>query len=187
MSCCGSTPDFNEIDEVSRLVSSKTRRVPAHVARQRLSGRPRRGPRCGVADGVGLCGEAGPAALGPKASVLGAEIRLGEIRRAVRRVLAGQTRALALDHGWLGEGGQQPVAEEPAGQGRGRAWKPVRDRPGSVIRRCAGGPRRRGQDGRRLARPTISPRSIFVNWPIPSRSRRPMPPRRGSQKSCARG
>ena len=91
--------------------------------------------------------------IGVQASVLGAQIRLGKIRRAVRCVLARQTGAIAIDDHGLGEGGQQPVAEKPAGQ-------PVRTPPASEaatdqVPSADEAPersRRRGPHGRRLAR-----------------------------------
>ena len=36
MSCCGTAPGFDEMDEVSRLRLGQARRLPAHAARQRL-------------------------------------------------------------------------------------------------------------------------------------------------------
>ena len=114
MSCCGTAPDFDEVDEVSRLVSAK---LAAFLRTLRDNGFA-----VGLAEGqdaaalmaAGYAGKAGPAALGVQASVLGAQIRLGKVRRHVRCVLARQARPLALDDDRLGEGGQQSVAEEPA-------------------------------------------------------------------------
>ena len=80
----------------------EARGVSPDPARQRLCRRPARRPRRRGADGGGLCRNARAAALGVQASVLGAQVRLGQIRRPVRRVLARQAGELALDHHGLG-------------------------------------------------------------------------------------
>jgi len=95
----------------------------------------------------------GLVALRVQAFVFGAEVRLGKVRRAVRRVLARQAGEVAISDRGLGEGGQQPVAEKPAGrQVRTNRAARNRDRPDSIRRRCARGALRRRPLGRRLAR-----------------------------------
>ena len=165
----------------------KTRRVPEDPARQRLCRRPAGRPGRGLADGGGLCRKARPVALGVQASVLGAQIRLGQVRRAVRRVLARQAGAVALDDHGLGEGRQQPVAEEPAGRQIGTGSQRGRDRSGSrpPTMRPRAAPAKAAWKAPRA--PTIWPRSISARWPIPTRSSRPMRSRRGWQRPCARG
>ena len=187
MSCCGASPGYDEIDEVSRLVAARLVGVPENPARGRLRRRPAGRPGRGLADGGGLCRKAGAAALGVQASVFGAQIRLGKIRRAVRCVLARQARAIALaDHG-LGEGRQQPVAEKPAGQQVRAGRRRGRDRPHSLEptmrRRTA--PAKAARRARHA--PTILQRSISARWPTPSRSGRPTRSRRNWQRPCARG
>ena len=74
-------------------------------------------------------------------------------------------------------GGQQSLAEEPAGRGERQAGsETATDQLPSSDDAPEGGSRRRPH-GRRLARRTILPKSISASWPIPSRSRRPMRPR----------
>ena len=81
MSCCGTNPGYQELDEVSRLVSAK---LAAFLKTLRDNGFP-----VGLAEGqdaaalmaAGYAARAGPAAFGIQASVLGAQIRLGEVRR----------------------------------------------------------------------------------------------------------
>ena len=117
---------------------------------------------------AGYARKTGPAALGVQASVLGAQIRLGQIRRPVRCVLARQTGAVALaDHG-LGQGRQQPVAEKPAGHAAGARRQRRRDRPGALGRRCAGATAPAKAAWKAPRAPTISPRSISARWPTPT-------------------
>ena len=187
MSCCGANPGYDELDEVSRLVSTKARGVSANLARQWICRRPARRPGRGGADGGGLCGQARPAALGLQAPVLGAQIRLGKIRRAVRRVLARQAGQVAIGHHGLGEGRQQPVAEKPARQqvraGPAARRRRIRCRPRTKRRSIA--PAKAAWKAPRA--PKISAKSISARWPTLTRSRRPMPSRRGWQGPCARG
>ena len=132
MSCCGTNPGFEEIDEVSRLVAAK---LAAFLRTLRDSGFAvglQEGRDAASLMAAGYAEKPGPVAVSLQASVLGAQSRLGQVRRAVRCVLAGKTRAIAVDDDWLGEGGQQSLAEEPAGHqigtGRGRS----RHRSGSL-------------------------------------------------------
>ncbi len=171
MSCCGTSPDFEEIDEVSRLVSGKLAAFLKTLRDNGFRGRPARRPGRGGPDGGGLCRKARPVAFRVQASVLGAKIRLGKIRRAVRRVLARQARAIAIDHHGLGEGGQQSVAEEPAGCQRPSAPeakpRPTRFRRPTMRPRSA--PAKAAWKAPRA--PTIWPKSISAKWPIPTRSK----------------
>ena len=62
MSCCGTSPGYEEIDEVSRLVSAKLAAFLKTLARHRLCRRPAGRPGRGGADGGGLCRKARPVA-----------------------------------------------------------------------------------------------------------------------------
>ena len=187
MSCCGDSPGYDELDEVSRLVATKLAAFLKTLREAGFAVGPQGRPGRGVADGGGLCGKAGPVALRVQASVLGAQDRLGAIRRAVRRVLAGQARALAVPTVWLDQGGQQPVAEEPAGYA-GRSPRQARPPPTRFPRPTM---RRRGAPAKAAWKapraPTILPRSISARWPTPTRSGRRTRSRRGWQEPCARG
>ena len=188
MSCCGTSPGYDELDEVSRLVSAK---LAAFLRTLRDNGFA-----VGLAEGqdaaslmaAGYAAQAGPAALGVQASVLGAQIRLGQVRRAVRCVLARQARALALaDHRARRKAANNPSLKSLQDTAAEQARQRDRDRPDSVRRRCAGGSRRRRPHGRRLARR----QSRRGRFPQAGRSRadrsRPMTPRRGWRRPCARG
>src|SRR5207253_10302328 len=94
----------------------KTRGVSHNPARLRLCRGSARRPECGYRDGSGLHRKTGAVAFSIKTSVLGAEIRLGQVRWHLRRVLARQAREIAISDHRLGEGGQQPVVENLARQ-----------------------------------------------------------------------
>jgi len=109
MSCCGPGANYDEIDEVSRFVVGK---IAAFLATLRDNGFA-----VGLYEGqdaASLMTTGYAARFGVQTSVFGTQIRLGQIRRAVRCVLARQAPKVALDDDGFGEGRQQPVAEEPA-------------------------------------------------------------------------
>ena len=132
MSCCGSNPGYDEIDEVSRLVAAK---LAAFLKTLRDSG-----------FAVGL--QEGRDAVALMAA--GYAEKPGLLRSAFKHLFSarktdwdrfdglfdafwlGKTRAIALADDWRGEGRQQSLAEELAGQqigtGRGRGGH----RPDSV-------------------------------------------------------
>ena len=120
--------------------------VPAHAARQRLCRRPRRRAGCGLADGIRLCRAARSVALGVQASVLGAQVRLGKVRRDLFDAfwLGKRVRSRSLADG-LDQVREQSVAEEHAGAARSRAAispRPTRCRPADDA------PSSRGGEGR---------------------------------------
>ncbi len=141
----------------SRLRRARRGLAPCHVeagrvsqnpARQRIRRRPRRRSGRGGTDDGGLRGQTGPVAFGVQAPVLGAQIRLGKIRRHLRRVLARQARAVAVDDHGLVEGREQSVAQEFGGQPTVR--RRDGDGSGSIHRRCRRRSRRRRPHGRGL-------------------------------------
>ena len=117
MSCCGASLRRRTRSTRSRAWSRQSsRRSCATLRDNAFAVGLREGQDAAALMAAGYAEQPRPAALGVQASVLGAQVRLGKIRRAVRRVLARPAGALALADAGLGESGQQPVAEEPAGQ-----------------------------------------------------------------------
>ena len=110
MSCCGTPPAYDELDEVSRLVSQKLAAFLRTLRDNAFAVGLQEGQDAAALDGGRLCGAARPAALRVQASVLGAKVRLGKIRWNLRCVLARQARALALDDVRFDQSRQQPVA-----------------------------------------------------------------------------
>ena len=186
MSCCGASPDFEEIDEVSRLVSGKlaaflkTLRDNAFVVGLHEGRDAAALMAAGYAEKPGLLRVAFKHLFSARKSDWDKFDGLFDAFWLGRRV------QIAIDHHGVGEAGQQPVAEEPAGSAIRTRRKRNGDRPVPSADEAAED--RAGEGRMEGARaPTIWPRSISVSWPTPTRSNKPTSPRRGWQRSCARG
>ena len=187
MSCCGASPDYEEIDEVSRLVSAK---LAAFLKTLRDN-----------AFAVGLQEGQDAAAL----MAAGYAEKPGLLRSAFKHLFSARKSDWdkfdgLFDAFWLGKRvksrsittGSAKPANNPSLKSlqdtrSERARKRSRDGPDSIRRRGARGVAPAKAAWKAPRAPTIWPRSISANWPIPTRSSRPMPPRRGWRRPCARG
>ena len=171
MSCCGDSPGYDELDEVSKLVATKLAAFLKTLREAGFAVGPREGQDAASLMAAGYAEKPGLLRSAFKHLFSARKTRLGAVRRAVRRVLARQARPLALPHGRLDEGGQQPVAEEPAGYAvaarRQARPRPTRFRRPTMRRRTA--PAKAAWKAPRA--PTILPKSISARWPTPTRSR----------------
>ena len=116
MSCCGASPNYEEIDEVSRLVSAKLAAFLKTLRDNGFARRPARRPGRGRFDGGGLCRKARPVAYrrSNTCSRRGNPTGTGSTGCSTRSGSASGCRSRSITTG-SAKAGQQSVAEEPAG------------------------------------------------------------------------
>ena len=186
MSCCGTPPTLDEMDEVSRLVSAQARRLPATLRDNAFAVGLREGAGCGGADGGRLSRE-----------------RPGLLRSAFKHLFSARKADWEkfdglFDAFWLGKrvrsrsatSGSAKAANNPSVKSlQERRGEPRRGRdgPGPVQRRGRRRTVRAKAASKARRAPKTSPRSISARSPIRPRSRRRTPSRRGWPGSCARG
>ena len=186
MSCCGASPGYDEIDEVSRLVASK---LAAFLKTLREAG-----------FAVGLQEGQDAAAL----MAAGYAEKPGLLRVALKHLFSARKSDWdrfdgLFDAFWLGKRvrsrslalGSSKAANSPS-------LKNLQDRksepatgdaptdqiPSAMTMRPKTAPAKAARKAPRA--PTIWLRSISAEWPIPSRSSRPTKSQHGSPKPCAR-
>ena len=185
MSCCGGAPSLEEMDEVSRLVSTK---LAAFVRTLRDNG-----------FAVGLSEGRDAAAL----MASGYAAKPGLLRSALKHLFSARKSDWDKFDGifeafWLGKRvrsrsmamGSSKAANNPSlkslqdNQSQAAGSDAATDN--SVRRRRAAGARRRRPHGRRLRADNIA-EIDFRKLADPDQMPKPMPPRPNLQKRCARG
>ena len=186
MSCCGDSPGYDELDEVSKLVATK---LAAFLRTLRDSGFAV-GPREGQ-DAASLM-------------AAGYAEKPGLLRSAFKHLFSARKTDWdrfdgLFDAFWLGKRvrsrsltvGSTKAANSPSlkslqdtrSQPAGERAPPIRS-PRPTMRRRGAAAKAAWKAPRA---PTIFPKSISARWPIPTRSRRRTRSRRGWQEPCARG
>ena len=187
MSCCGASPGYDELDEVSRLVSSKAR---AFLKTLRDNG-----------FAVGLHEGRDAAAL----MTAGYAAKPGLLRSAFKHLFSARKSDWEkfdglFDAFWLGRRVRsRSVVMGAAKAANSPSLKSLRDDQSAPAGSEGGtdqipstedAPEHRAGEGRMEGASRVdnlARKSISARWPIPSRSNRPMRWRRGWQGRCGRG
>jgi len=185
MSCCGASPDYEEIDEVSRLVSGKLAAFLKTLRDNAFAVGLQEGR-----DAAALMAAAMPKSqgfCGSRSSICSRRVNIDwdkfdglfDAFWLGRRV---KSRSITMGSAKPANNPSLKSLQDSRSERAGSEPRPTRFRPPTKGPRIA--PAKAAW--RAPQTPTIWPRSIFANWPTPIRSSRPTPPRRGWRKSCAR-
>ena len=189
MSCCGASADYDGDRRGLAPGLGQARGVSRDPARQRFCGRPAGRPGRRVADGGRLCRESPDLLRSAFKHLFSARKSDWDAFDGIFDAFwLGKRCAIALDHHGIGEGGQQSVAEKPAGQRRRTTpASETRDGPGAV---GDDAPEDRAGEGR-MEGASRADNLAEVDFRKIGRSgadrARPTPPRRDWPRSCARG
>ena len=106
MSCCGASPDYKEIDEVSRLVSGKLAAFLKTLRDNAFAVGLQEGRDAAALMAAGYAEKPGLLRVAFKHLFSARKSGLGPVRRPVRRVLARPPGQITIDHRGVGKAGQ---------------------------------------------------------------------------------